>query len=296
MDNIARNGHVYMFKTSGDMKPRLKSVGKNRATVFTGYCNYHDTKLFSSIDFRKNLEFNQDNTEQAVRLSLRAVSHEYWSKLNTKNFYTKVVSCAKRKDIDGLKILLNVDENYAQSFIDNVDYVHSLLLQGTKVASTRIGRMFRSLLTQIENNRFHLSEIKRYNIPDVCSLAASTLISPEFDFENNRIALLLPHADTTYIALNILPMRNSTWFVFLYHKRFRSKVAPLFNQLDQMSFNQLGIIMSKLILMHSENVVFSPDLVENLPDDSISIIEEIYGNNIFTECPYSDLPDVNLFK
>lgn len=57
LKEIARNGHVYGFIPSleaasnsleGKIYPQL--IGINEASTFTGFCNLHDTKLFSEIE------------------------------------------------------------------------------------------------------------------------------------------------------------------------------------------------------------------------------------------------------
>ncbi|MBN2377185.1 MAG: SEC-C domain-containing protein [Sedimentisphaerales bacterium] len=59
LDKIAENSHVFgwnldMLENTSDSKPR--SIGINEASIFTGFCNYHDTKIFEPIEKKGSSE------------------------------------------------------------------------------------------------------------------------------------------------------------------------------------------------------------------------------------------------
>lgn len=73
---IARQGKVYMVNPQFtehsfglDMKPK----GRKVATIFTGFCNHHDTEAFESIE---NRDYGGD-VEQDFSFAYRAFAFEY---------------------------------------------------------------------------------------------------------------------------------------------------------------------------------------------------------------------------
>ena len=52
LDQLAEDGHVYMFLHDLDGTIPLKRIGRNKATTFTGYCAHHDASLYREIDLR----------------------------------------------------------------------------------------------------------------------------------------------------------------------------------------------------------------------------------------------------
>lgn len=84
---IARDGHVYAFvpsmenfeKNRGLLIPEL--VGINRASTFTGFCSFHDDRIFSPIE---KFEFSA-TPEQCFLLGYRAVARELYTKQSSVN-------------------------------------------------------------------------------------------------------------------------------------------------------------------------------------------------------------------
>jgi len=81
----------------------------------------------------------------------------------------------------------------------------------------------------------------------------------------------------------------------LYHRRFEAKLAPLFHQLDEASDAERGIAFTKLLLIHCENVAYSPVYMESLHEKQRVTIESIFSSTIHEACPYSSVPDLNFF-
>jgi len=88
---IAENGHVYalvpslenLIKHQGVLHPQL--VGINSASTFTGFCSYHDNKLFAPIEQQ---QFT-GTEEQCFLLAYRAQAREV---------FTKTAAAASAKD------------------------------------------------------------------------------------------------------------------------------------------------------------------------------------------------------
>jgi len=79
---ISRNGHVYHFKADfiqihknkRQIKPEL--VGINKASIFSGFCQYHDNYIFSPIE----KQYFTATNEQCFLLGYRAIARELYLK------------------------------------------------------------------------------------------------------------------------------------------------------------------------------------------------------------------------
>ena len=94
LKSIAKNGHVYMFRNAHGPDKRIqtlhdlieiKSIGINKATTFTGFCSYHDNKLFKSIDDPEC----EPSLENAVLLAYRSHARELYAKQDIVNAVNK---------------------------------------------------------------------------------------------------------------------------------------------------------------------------------------------------------------
>jgi hypothetical protein len=93
----------------------------------------------------------------------------------------------------------------------------------------------------------------------------------------------------------VFPLGDKTWFVMLYHKRFETALESLFHQLDEASDGARGIAFTKRLLIHCENVAYSPAYVESLHATERESIEDIFSSTVHQARPYSDVPDLNFF-
>jgi len=84
------NNSVYTFthfETSRDhLVGNLKPIGKGSASTFFGFCDYHDTVLFSDIE-----NFKFDSSEKHLFLhSYRSFAHSYHRKLEELKWYNLI--------------------------------------------------------------------------------------------------------------------------------------------------------------------------------------------------------------
>jgi hypothetical protein len=82
LTSIARSGHVYIVKTSipelieTNGEPKLHLVGIREASVFNGFCAYHDRETFSPVE---NKPFTPCD-EHCFLLGYRSLCKEYYAK------------------------------------------------------------------------------------------------------------------------------------------------------------------------------------------------------------------------
>jgi hypothetical protein len=201
---------------------------------------------------------------------------------------------SRKRDPAALQRMLNIDDDDAKAWTTNIPILEGALA-GTRSATARLERVYRSLLQQHRTQKYHLSRIRVYSLISPPRTAAASTFNPEFDLQGHRIGSLDLHADVPDVALNVFPIGGKTWFVMLYHRRFEAPLAPLFNQLDEASDAERGVAFSKLLLIHCENVAYSPAYVESLNAKEREAIEGIFISTVHQARPYSDVPDLNLF-
>jgi hypothetical protein len=294
MEYLAQAGHVYMFQTTGQGH-QLSLVGHHAATTFTGFCAEHDLRLFREVDFDNSRPFDPTSVRQAVLLALRAAAREYWLKLNNQKFYRRLVELGNREDYESLGRMLNLENADAVRLTLIREEVWKPILLGTKVSIRRIQRLFRSLYQQVQTGSFHLTRTALFQIPGSPTVAAASAFAPEFDLMGRQLNTLRLESDVTDVVLNVLPAESATWVVFTYHRRHTGCLSPFFSQLAALDLPGLQSVLSKMIVMHCENVVLSPAFVDGLLDQERGLLEAMFSATIHKALPYQDVPDISLF-
>ena len=151
---------------------------------------------------------------------------------------------------DAVRLTLTLEEKWKPSLL------------GTKVSTRRIQRLFRSLYQQVQTRRFHLTRTALFQIPGPPTVADASAFAPEFDLTGNQLNTLRLESDVTDVVLNVLPAESMTWVVFTYHRRHTECLSPLFSQLAALDLPGLQSVLSKMIVMHCENVVLAPAFVD----------------------------------
>ncbi|VAV84501.1 hypothetical protein MNBD_DELTA01-1129 [hydrothermal vent metagenome] len=294
LDKLVQNGHVYMFKCKNDGFVKLELTGKNHATTFTGFCQPHDSELFNEVDFSLENRFDPNSKRQILLLSLRAISREYWSKLNTLKMYKSILNLVHKLDINGVRQLFN-SPSLDEHIIINIKEPLKQFIVNTKESIFRIQKLYSSLQTLTQSNKYHLMHFHAFKIDEKASIAVSSVFIPEFDLDGKRLnALQLPR-DFTSVILTVLPSDSGTYALFTFHKRHAQILTPLFNQIDALDENDLKQVLSKMVLMHCENTVLAPRMVDSLTDEQHNNLEQFFFETTLKAIPYNPAPDVSLF-
>jgi len=294
LDLLAVAGHVYMFKLL-ENGAKLKRIGRNRSTVFTGLCSNHDSQLFKEIDFINASQFDPTNKRQLILLSLRSLARECWAKLNGLKLFSQINEAVNRKDTGIIKQLLNTDNDCTMSIINSWHLIGEPLSKEFRASSQRICKVFVSFRSQTATRRYHLTRAQVFKIQGPPSVAVSSIFAPGFDLEGNILNEFREGYDIADIILNIIPTSDFSWVVFTYHKRHESRLSQFFEQLHSLTPEGLAITMSKMILIHCENAVFSPNFVKQLSEIHQRKLEVIWGETISCVYPFFLLPFVNFF-
>lgn len=215
----------------------LKPIGKAIASTFFGFCDYHDTSLFSPIE---NYKF-VDNDKNCFLHSYRSFAHSYHRKkeqlkaFKTSSDYTKIFDeCQLAAMIKGAEIAVKEGEYYKEK-----------------------------LDVLIENEAYGELEYLTYIIPYKIPIACSTVIQPYYIYKgtpiNNHIDENIMYSS---LMMTILPDHGQT-IVILACFNDDAKSITFLDELSKLPFLKLEKAISALLIT-VENVFLAPALWNSL--------------------------------
>lgn len=292
LDQLEKNNHLEIIDYTANGEITFKSIGRNNASTFTGFCNHHDTQLFAPIDFGQATTIEQISQEQFVLFHYRTLCREYWSKLNAVKVFNFLKETTSKKDTESLfKIYPFLQgQTIDWNFLCHDTLEHALL--GQTMGSQDVKRYYESLRCQIKNKKFHHTRGIHFKINSAAKFALSSFISPVCDFKGNKANDFLAKT-IHYIGLNVFPHKTETHVILTWHKQ--SNYEELSKQLLELTEEDQKIQLSKFILAHSENIVFSPRLTESFTQEQKKRIQNIFTGTAVEFFKLSDYEDINLF-
>ncbi len=250
LSKISENGEVMMIShdaTEFDFKVRAKKIGRSRATVFTGFCGYHDKTVFQSIE---DNVYTPGDLEQNALFAYRAFAKEFHAKLSAYNFF---------KDHEGDGLAGNEAAKRDADYYQNV-----------------FGRMFKE-------KDFGLVETKYISLPDEFDFAVSGGITFNYDFIGNQVNDLLDlEKRAVSVFVTIFPENGKTNFLFSYLSEDSSFFEFLDEQLVNIDDKNFKIRISNLVTL-MENIVISPILWSKVGESSQKIVLSRFEKNLKEE-------------
>ncbi len=172
LSSLAENGHVGTFYRNLDgidNTNRLKAGIERKASIFYGFCSFHDTELFKGIEVN---EFSKTK-ENCWASSYRAVCHEYYQK--------KAAIDVTHWQIRHLDSGLDV---YHQVFLQEKLYIHQVNVEKGFSDISIIKGVYETIKTDGQYEEL-VSYVIEYDAPLTIAVCAS--ISPYFDLNGIRI-------------------------------------------------------------------------------------------------------------
>lgn len=294
LDQLAIKGHVEMLEYENDGNISFKKVSRNAASVFTGYCSHHDNSLFSEIDFNGGSNITRLTERQTVLFFYRSLTKEYWAKLNAVSALTHLREAIQKRDRDKL-----IDIFPFLSPIDDIDWtflnqnLFDSALIGQEMGCSDVESLHGSLRTQLQRGKFH--QTKSFHlISDLkCSFAVSSLITPVVDFQGNSLNDFMAKK-VHFLGVNLFPFGDKTHILLSWHRN--SPLGCVSDQIRSIQDNQLRKCLSKFLLAHCENIVFSGDYSSRIGPEMLSNIKKVfYETAVSSSFRLDSLADVDLF-
>ncbi len=276
LNNISYNGMITTFDPRKSfVTGNFEEIGINTASTFFGFCNHHDTTIFSSIE-----NFDYSNTlEQGFLFAYRACAWEYVAK--------RVSLCLDKELVERTKnpIFMN---KYVAGQQDLRDIVADLDEFHIELFKSRQDRNYNILTTKV------------YQLPYETLIAVNSAFSIYSDLSGKIINDPINYEDKiNALYLNIFPQNNKTFILLSCFTDDLNIFKNLFSHIDSFTDSQLENIFSQLIIVHCENSFLSPERWKKVPSQkrkkTVSIFQEtLFGpddpNYLTATAP------INLFK
>jgi len=252
LDKIALNGHVYEFDYSftGLVKNNdnviVKKTGINKASTFTGFCGYHDNKIFETLD---NYTYSTTN-EFAFLMGYRAITRELFVKSAQKKMFEFMREMDKGKDITSqVRIQMEASTNILGSETGLRD------LESEK-------KIFDDALLNKDFSKVKYLIINLSNTPEyVCSGA----IYPEHDFSGAQLQDLSNlEKKMDLLTFSIISNQSGGAIVFAWLENSKEACEKFVKSLNAMNNTDLLNALTRFIFITTENLFFSIDWWDNL--------------------------------
>lgn len=99
LERISYKGHVKVLEMTNDSEDAFFDLtlrGKKKACVFNGFCEYHDNKLFKTID---DNDYIIDNEIQEFAFAYRAFAREYYIKKTNQKAFNSMLQIVNLGDL-----------------------------------------------------------------------------------------------------------------------------------------------------------------------------------------------------
>lgn len=256
LNHLAVNGHVYMpvsdiFK----QKLQLKYVGITRqATVFTGFCGYHDNKVFSEIE-----DSPFANTPQQLFLyAYKAFSFTYY-KIRREN---------KLNDV-----LFN-----EYNFSNYIMFLYHRMLQKYffKFVIHELDTFNECILSKDYSNMKSLVGELNYEV----SFAVSSAFVINYDLLEKELSPSSHDEKLPLIYLTIFPNNGVTKYIFSYFIEYENIYSGLIQQINSIPLPLLLKYLNNLIILNVENLVISPRLINHWSEIQKNDFENVVQKSI----------------
>lgn len=228
-----------IFKDDDIFRYKLEPIVN--AFKFKGYCQYHDTVLFKSIEPQKGY-VDWTKIESQYLLSYRTICREIYANIVIQNVFNKILTKEGIKKCDSNILTLHDQLANLEFAKVTLDYYKSLLERGTHNNFTDICFQYLELPFQfnlcisapihVRSNRglCYNTNYQEINIINIFPYYGKTIILLGYlnEFENKWMNEILPKFKSPY------PHIVSSAFVdILYRAEFHAMLPLLYDSLDK---------------------------------------------------------------
>lgn len=257
LNRISEDGHVYLIDAKvekKDLTPYFNKISKNKASTFFGFCDYHDTEIFKSIEISQYENTRQQNFLFAYRAY--CVS------------YHKVVRKMK-------------------SYRDTVLKYPATLLNPESINMYRVNQLdirdgeieFEAFTADLKDQNFSNINSFTYTLNYEVNFAVSTSFAIDRDMNRKIIQNTYDLSDDIImpkIYLNVFPIEGESKIIISYHKDHEDIYFNLLEQLAIAKEESITKYLSYMIFDKSEDVYYRPSTISNLEAETKESLIESY--------------------
>ncbi len=274
LEEIQDDGHVVMLLASisgtKNVNIEIKKIGRNKATIFTGLCKYHDNLIFAPIE-KDSIDI--ENPQHLFLLAYRAITKQTHSLMNSAH-----------------QAKLLFDKKTDLGLIENKDD----LSEEEEYMLTRTFLAYKLHLYKQEFDNIYLNQKYEdlcHEIIKIRHQKPTIAVNAFFSFQRTKMA----EKNKGGLALNIFPKGDGTIVIFSYLCKEKSFVLPHINNILSTSGEQQKYLLSKLILRYCENFVLSPIHFETYSNTKKEMIKEYFIKTLFHDDVDVNAEEINLF-
>lgn len=236
---IAENDHVMVTDTFNKIREGsiLKKVSKNQATTFYGFCEYHDSVVFSEIETAEYIGSQKQN----FLFAYRACAQEYHKKIRS-------IKSIQQTFRDNPSILL------APYFYENYKSVE-LSYNDVKETIDIFNDAFM-------RDDFNILENYVYKFDKVYDFAVTTMFAPTYDLKGKQLTDIYSTDEERLksIFVSFIPTKDNSYMIISCIKEDYEHFKGYINQIKSLDEEKLKIFLNNLLPTYSENIVLSPRL------------------------------------
>lgn len=257
LDEISVDGEVVCidFGKMGLSKD-FKLVGTNKASIFTGFCNYHDGKIFSPIE---NYKYELNNKEQNFLFAYRAFALGYYERYSAYEFR---------------KAYYN-SRQYYENFNRDMEYK---TIRGYEIHFGLIEKIRTSMNTNLDNKRFDRIYTEVLVWPQNFGLAATSMFFIEKDNEGRVVNSSSPFMCPFFFT--IFPQDDVTFVLMSCLSKDKGKYEFIKRQIVEADMLEQKILISNIIAMNIENFFISPERWNTLPKSTKDLFYKIHYQSL----------------
>lgn len=214
-----------------------REVRRKNATTFYGFCEFHDSAVFSDIE---NYSYNE-SIKQNFLHAYRTCSQEY----HKKN-----------------RMLKAVQESFKEnpSVYNELGFVESYT--NMEMSASDVEEYMNIFNTSIENSNFEIIDSYVYKFSKVYDFAVTTMFSPTYDLKGNLLNDIYSNDEERLksIFVSFLPSDENSYLIISWLKEDSEHFESYINDIKEMNEEMLKIFLNNLLPTYSENIVLSPRL------------------------------------
>ncbi len=256
---FTKNQSIYQaVKTETQELLSRKNIGE--ASRFKGYCNTHDTNIFSPIE---NGSLDIDNPEHNFLLLLRSFSYEYSNKREMRDM------------LSNIRPLLPTERK--KHFEDCIDEIDKFLELDSPYYLSKLFEIYESKdWASIKYNSFLIDK----NIGISSTTCFSPLGEQYSEWMSENYNELQP-----FISLSVIPSKQSTAISFVWFSEI-DRYCQEFSRISDKQ-NDFFRLINMYVFGESEDVCVKPSLWERLTKEEKKIIYQYMGERDSLPSSYS---------
>jgi len=282
LKEISVNGELLSFNSynfSDKFEVSLKEIGKGKASIFTGFCKYHDNVIFKPIESEN--EYEKYNKEQEFIFAYRALAWFYYAKRVEYNIYKKSYEMFSDIDVQNIQKYYNFHPPFSDNFIAFKTHMYQQSLKGALAAVKELEIFRASFNINLERKKFNKLVTKVIEYNKTTPIALSSIVNIEYDVNGklindyyNQKKKLKP------ILLSVFNQKGKTYILISYLKKHMNTFSFIDEQIIKQPTLRQKIILSNMIISYVENFFISPDFLLNISEKLKRKINNIYNQTI----------------